>query len=134
MSFSNASIIEGGTVAMIFGAYQGVLAFAQSPYIFKPADISTVVLRVIVALILMVPYLIPLFVSTDTQNAVVAMIAFTLFPTLGLGNVLYGSLDITYDKWFGTTTSSPSVTRQADPEIRNLVSTQHGTPYIVVIQ
>jgi membrane-associated phospholipid phosphatase len=33
MSFSNASLIEGGVVALIFGAYQGALALAQSPYV-----------------------------------------------------------------------------------------------------
>ena len=66
MSFSNASLIEGGIVALIFGAYQGALALAQSPYVLLPIDWSTIVLRAVVALILMIPYLIPLSVSMDT--------------------------------------------------------------------
>jgi len=89
------------------------------------------VLRAVVALILMIPYVIPLSVSIDTQSAYVAMVAFTLCPTLGLGNVLYGSMDITYNKWFGYNPPQPTASVKSEPEHGQLMN---APPQIIIIQ
>jgi len=60
------------------------------------------------------------------------MVAGTLCPTLGAGNVLYGSMDITYYKWFGyIPPPQPPASVKLDPEHCHLVS---PPPQIIIIQ
>ena len=97
MSFTNASLIEGGAVGLIIGAYFSALVFAQSPYTLKPLseDILRLLLRVVMGLVLMLPFCIPLVMALQTTDPYIAMISFTLSPTFGLGYVLFGLLDRT---------------------------------------
>lgn len=142
MSFSNASLIEGGAAGLVLGAYYGVLGFYQSNYTIQPISTNIVALlfRVMVGLVLLIPYAMPLYFAWGTTNAYVATICFTLAPTIGLGNVLYCTLDTTMDWLCGskkTKATIKEISPLTDSESGRLISPSatgyEGIPNILVL-
>lgn len=107
MSFTNASLIEGGAVGLTIGAYYGILNFAQSGAVYKAAfiDVFSLMFKIMVGLVLMLPFLIPPALNFETTDAYVAFSCWTLIPTLGGGFVLYGYLDRIMFQLCGSTSS-----------------------------
>ncbi len=100
MSFTNASLIEGGAVGLLYGAYIGILCIYSSGKIFKPLDtndLPRLIATLLVGLALMLPFVLPAIVLYGTQNPYIAFFFYTLLPTFGGGLSLYGLMDCAMD-------------------------------------
>ncbi len=96
LSFTNASMIEGGSAAIFFGAYLGTLSLYESGYAFKPLDINdvwSIVRKFSVGLPLLLPFVLPIAFVAGTTNPYLALIFYTTVPTLGGGFIVFGFMD-----------------------------------------
>ena len=97
MSFTNASLIEGGASALLFGAYLGTVNLYESGKAFQPLDpinnFWSLVMKFAVGLPLLLPFVLPLVFVAGTTNPYLALVFYTTLPTLGLGFVLFGFMD-----------------------------------------
>jgi hypothetical protein len=95
-SFSNASLIEGGSAAILYGGYLGTVNLYESGNTFKPLDINdicSVIRKFAVGLPLLLPFILPAIFVIGTSNPYLALIFYTTLPTLGAGFVVFGFMD-----------------------------------------
>ena len=95
-SFTNASLIEGGSAAILYGGYLGTVSLYESGNSFQPLDINNiwgVVRKFSVGLPLLLPFVLPAVFVIGTSNPYLALIFYTTVPTLGAGFVLFGFMD-----------------------------------------
>jgi hypothetical protein len=100
MSFTNASLIEGGAIGLFYGAYLGILNIYASGQVFKPLDTNDIFktsITLLIALALMLPFVLPIILVIGTQNPYLAFFFYTLMPTIGGGLSLYGLMDRVMD-------------------------------------
>jgi hypothetical protein len=95
-SFTNASLIEGGSAAILFGGYLGIVNLYESGNTFQPLDINdicSVIKKFAVGVPLLLPFVLPAIFVIGTSNAYLALIFYTTIPTLGAGFVVFGFMD-----------------------------------------
>ena len=103
-SFTNASLIESGIIAVFLGGYFGIVGLYQSGNTFHPLDINdtgSVVKKFIVGLPMLLVFVVPVLVARGTSNAYIAMVGYTAVPTFGVGLVLFGLMDRMADYIWG---------------------------------
>lgn len=96
LSFTNASLIEGGSAAIIYGGYLGTVNLYESGNTFKPLDVNdlwSIVKKFSVGLPLLLPFVLPIAFVAGTTNPYLALIFYTTVPTLGAGFVVFGFMD-----------------------------------------
>jgi hypothetical protein len=114
-SFTNASLIEGGSAAILFGGYLGIVNLYESGNTFQPLDINdicSVIKKFAVGVPLLLPFVLPAIFVIGTSNAYLALIFYTTIPTLGAGFVVFGFMDRMADYLCGG--SKQAARRKAD--------------------
>ena len=95
-SFTNASLIEGGSAAILYGGYLGTVNLYESGNIFQPLDVNdlwSIIKKFSVGLPLLLPFVLPIAFVAGTSNPYLALIFYTTIPTLGAGFVIFGFMD-----------------------------------------
>jgi hypothetical protein len=89
-------LIQGGSAAILYGGYLGIVNVYESGNTFEPLDINdvcSVIKKFAVGVLLLLPFVIPAIFVIGTSNTYLALIFYTTIPTLGAGFVLFGFMD-----------------------------------------
>ena len=95
-SFTNASLIEGGSAAILYGGYLGTVNLYESGNTFQPLNVNdlwSIIKKFSVGLPLLLPFVVPIAFVAGTSNPYLALIFYTTIPTLGAGFVIFGFMD-----------------------------------------
>jgi len=121
ISFTNASLIEGGAVGIVFGGYVGILSLYESGNVFKPLtdkDTWRIILSLVVALVCILPFALPALLAIGSTNAYLVTICATLLPSFGGGFVLYGFMDRIVDYIWGPAPNIAQITAKDQSEMK----------------